>query len=207
VDEIKDGFFDAPNSPTVYTPFAQAAQAGGNLIVRTSSQPAVVAESVRRTLLQLDPDTVIFRVGSLDSKVEDSVPMFVRRLPAILVTQFGVLALLLAAVGVYGVVSYSVSQRTREFGIRMALGAGTGQVLRLVMGRGARLVALGAFLGLLGAAALAKVEASLIYGLRIRDALSFVVAAFLIFLVALAASYIPARRAARLHPLEALRYE
>jgi ABC-type antimicrobial peptide transport system permease subunit len=128
-------------------------------------------------------------------------------LPAILVTQFGVLALLLAAVGVYGVVSYSVSQRTREFGIRMALGAGTGQVLRLVMGRGARLVALGAFLGLIGAAALAKIEASLIYGLRVRDALMFVAAAFLIFLVALAASYIPARRAARLHPLDALRYE
>jgi len=133
--------------------------------------------------------------------------MVVRRLPAILVTQFGVLALLLAAVGVYGVVSYSVSQRTREFGIRAALGATSGEVLKLVMGRGARLVALGAFLGLGGAAALVKVEASMIYGLRMRDALLFVGAAFLIFLIALAASYIPARRAARLHPLEALRYE
>jgi len=175
--------------------------------VRTSGEPGAVAESVRRALLQLDPDTAIFQLDSLDSKVENSVPMFMRRLPAILVTEFGVLALLLAAVGVYGVVSYSVSQRTREFGIRMALGAGTGQVLRLVMARGARLVALGAFLGLLGAAALAKIEASLIYGLRMRDALTFVLAAFLIFLVALAASYIPARRAARLHPLDALRYE
>jgi putative ABC transport system permease protein len=207
VDEIKDGFFDAPDSPTVYGPFSQSAQPGGNLIVRTSGEPGAVAESVRRALLQLDPDTAIFQLESLDSKVENSVPMFVRRLPAILVTQFGLLALLLAAVGVYGVVSYSVSQRTREFGIRMALGAGTGQVLRLVMARGARLVALGAFLGLIGAAALAKIEASLIYGLRVRDALMFVAAPFLIFLVALAASYIPARRAARLHPLDALRYE
>ena len=128
-------------------------------------------------------------------------------MPALLVTQFGTLALLLAAVGVYGVVSYSVSQRTREFGIRMALGANTGQVLRLVMGRGARLVAAGAFLGLIGAAALAKIEASMIYGLRVRDSLMFVMAAFLIFIVALVASYLPARRAARLHPLEALRYE
>jgi ABC-type antimicrobial peptide transport system permease subunit len=133
--------------------------------------------------------------------------MFVRRLPAILVTQFGCLALLLAAVGVYGVVSYSVSQRTREFGIRMALGANSKELLRLVMGRGARLVALGACLGLLGAAALVKVESSMIYGLRIRDAVMFVGAAGVIFLIALAASYIPARRAARLHPLEALRYE
>ena len=207
VDEIKDGFFDAPDSPTVYEPFAQSANPFGNLIVRTSSEPAAAAESVRRALLQLDPDTAIYRIGTLDSKVENSVPMFVWRLPAILVTQFGALALLLAAVGVYGVVSYSVSQRTREFGIRMALGANTGQVLRLVMGRGARLVAAGAFLGLIGAAGLTKIEASLIYGLRVRDALTFVLAAFLIFLVAVVASYIPARRAARLHPLDALRYE
>jgi predicted permease len=207
VDEIKDGFFDAPDTPTVYGPFAQSAQPGGNLIVRTSGDPAAAAESVRRALLQLDPETAIFRLGTLDSKVDDSVPMFMRRLPAMLVTEFGVLALLLAAVGVYGVVSYSVSQRTREFGIRMALGAGRSQVLRLVMGRGAQLVALGAFLGLVGAAALAKLEASLIYGLRAFDALMFVGAAFLIFLVALLASYIPARRAAGLHPLEALRYE
>lgn len=207
VDEIKDGFFDTPDTPTIYDPFAQAANTFGNLIVRTSGDAGVLAESVRRSLLQLDPDTAIFRIGTLDSKVEGSVPMFVRRLPAMLVTQFGILALLLAAVGVYGVVSYSVSQRTREFGIRMALGANTRQVLRLVMGRGVRLVGVGALLGLVGAAALAKAEASLIYGLRVRDSLMFVSAAFLIFVIALAASYIPARRAARLHPLDALRYE
>lgn len=207
VDEIKEGFFDAPNTPTVYTPFAQAAFPGGNLIVRTSGDPAAAADSVRRALLQLDPDTVIYQLGTMDQKIQDSVPMFVRRLPAILVTQFGTLALVLAAVGVYGVVSYSVSQRTREFGIRMALGAGTGEVLRLVMGRGAPLVAAGAALGLASAAALAKIEAGLIYGLRLRDAMMFALAAFLILLVALTASYIPARRATRLHPLDALRCE
>jgi len=207
VDEIKDGFFDAPDSPTIYAPSAPSGNTGGNLIVRTSGDAAVAAENVQRALLQLDPDTAIFQVGTLDSKVENSVPMFVRRLPAILVTQFGCLALLLAAVGVYGVVSYSVSQRTREFGIRMALGASKGQLLKLVMGRGVRLVALGAFLGLGGAAALAKLETSLIYGLHMRDAVMFLAAALLIFLIALAACYIPARRAGRLHPLEALRYE
>jgi predicted permease len=207
VDEIKDGFFDAPDTPTLYTPFAQSGNVGGNLIVRTSGDPAAAAESVRRTLLQLDPDTAIFQVDTLDSKVENSVPMFVRRLPAMLVTQFGALALLLAAVGVYGVVSYSVSQRTREFGIRIALGATRGRLLQLVIGRGVRLVTLGAFFGLASAAALAKLEASLIYGLRVRDALLFLAAALVIFLIALAASYIPARRVARLHPSEALRYD
>ncbi|HET9741472.1 MAG TPA: ABC transporter permease [Terriglobales bacterium] len=207
VDEIKDGFFDAPDTPTLYTPFSQSGNVGGNLIVRTSGDPAAAAQNVRRALLQLDPDTAIYRVDTLDAKVENSVPMFVRRLPALLVTQFGLLALLLAAVGVYGVISYSVSQRTREFGIRIALGATKGRLLTLVIGRGARLVALGAFFGLAGAAALAKLEASLIYGLRMRDALLFVAAAFVIFLIALAASYIPARRAARLDPSEALRYD
>jgi predicted permease len=207
VDEIKDGFFDAPDSPTLYTPYTQSGAVGGSLIVRTAGDPAAISENLRQALLSIDRDTTIFRMSSLDFKVQSSTAMFLRRLPAMLVTLFGALALLLAGIGVYGVVAYSVAQRTREFGIRMALGASARDVVRSVMGRGAKLAAIGAVIGLAGAAALVKVEARLLFGLRPADALAFVLVAGLISVVALAASYVPARRAARLDPMAALRHE
>ena len=207
VENMKQGFFDQPETPTLYLPFAQSANPGGTLIIRTAGDPATAAESVRQALLSIDGDTAVFRITTLDANVESSTAMFLRRLPALLVTIFGGLALLLAAIGVYGVVAYSVAQRTREFGIRMALGASTGDVMRMVMSRGARLAAMGALIGLAGAAVLVKVEARLVFGLRAADAAAFLLAAALIAFISLLASYVPARRAARLDPLAALRHE
>jgi putative ABC transport system permease protein len=129
------------------------------------------------------------------------------RLNLLLFGLFAALALVLAAVGIYGVTAYSVAQRTPEIGIRIALGAGRTDVLRLVVGQGARLALTGIFVGLISAAALTRLMTSMIYGVSSADPLTFFVVAFLLACVALAACYIPARRAMRVDPLVALRYE
>lgn len=120
---------------------------------------------------------------------------------------FSLTALILASVGIYGVISYSVAQRTREFGVRMALGAGTADVLRLVLGRGLRLTLGGLLIGLIGAVALTRFMSALLFGVTPTDPVTFVIVPAVLALVALAASYLPARRATRVDPLNALRYE
>jgi predicted permease len=175
------------------------------LAVRTSLDPASVTSAIREQVFAIDKGLPLYNIATMDQLVSNSVAQ--PRLNLSLLVAFAVLALALAAVGVYGVMAYAVTQRTQEFGIRMALGASSADVLRQVFFEGGRLAALGLGLGLIAALALTRLMASLLYGVKPSDPVSLGVAAALLAVVALAACYIPARRATRVDPLVALRYE
>jgi len=173
--------------------------------VRTKADPASVISGARDAIRSVDPDLPIAKVAPLTLLVENSMTQ--PRFSMLLLGAFGVLAVILASVGIYGVISYSVGQRTREIGIRMALGAQRRNVLGLVLGQGARLAGLGIIIGLVAAFALTRLMASLLFGIAPRDPLTFFTVPLLLMAVALAACYIPARRAMRVDPMVALRDE
>jgi len=175
------------------------------IVIRTASDPAALAASVTEIIHKTDPNLPVTQVTTMDDLLSDSVSP--RRFSAVLTGMFAMLALLLAAVGIYGVMSYVVRQRTHEIGVRMALGAQAGDIRSLVVGRGARLAALGIAIGLAGAFALTRLLASLLFEVKPDDPLTFAAVAFLLVAVALTACYIPARRAMRVDPMIALRYE
>jgi predicted permease len=195
---------ESPRS-TVYQPLTQNHETGMALHVRTNGKPTSVAASVRREVQSLEPNLAVTSVESMSDVLAGS--LFAARMGAVLLAIFGLLALLLAAVGLYGVMSYSVSRRTREIGIRMALGAATGNVLRLVLKEGMSLVGSGVTVGLIVAAAVTRLLASFLYGISPLDATTFLAIPLVLALVALLANYLPARRAAKVDPMEALRYE
>jgi predicted permease len=190
---------------TVYQPLTQNHETGMALHVRTNGKPTRVAASVRREVQSLEPNLAVTSVQSMSDVLGGS--LFAARMGAVLLAIFGLLALLLAAVGLYGLMSYSVARRTREIGIRMALGAGTGNVLRLVLKDGMMLVGSGIVAGLIGAAAVTRLLASFLYGVSPLDAVTFVAIPLTLALVALLANYLPARRATKVDPMEALRYQ
>lgn len=195
---------ESPRS-TVYQPLAQNHETGMALHVRTKGRPASVAASVRREVQSLEPNLAVTNVESMSDVLSGS--LFAARMGAVLLAVFGLLALLLAAVGLYGVMSYSVARRTREIGIRMALGAGTGNVLRLVLREGLSLVSCGLVAGLIVAAAVTRLLASFLYGVSPLDAATFAAIPAVLLVVALIANYLPARRAAKVDPMVALRYQ
>jgi putative ABC transport system permease protein len=175
------------------------------LVVRATSDPTALVPAISDVVHKVDPNLPISRVMTMDGLLSDSVSP--RRFSAVLIGIFAGLALLLAAVGIYGVVSYTVSSRTQEIGIRMAMGAQPGTVKAMILGESIRLTLLGVGAGLLGALVLTRFLASLLFGVGVYDAATFAGVALLLALVALAAAYIPARRAVRVDPLVALRYE
>jgi putative ABC transport system permease protein len=175
------------------------------LIVRTAQPVEGALPSLRQAVLALEP-SIVFTEDVAASEVA-ATTMAPTRIGAVVVGAFGLLALVLAAVGVYGVVSYSVSRRTHEVGIRLAVGATPGQVLRLVLLQGIRLAVVGVILGALGAAAVGQLLESLLYGVSAIDPLAFAVASTLLLLVAIGANLVPARAASRVDPLRALRTE
>jgi predicted permease len=191
--------------PTVYVPLAQNHETGMTLHVRAIGNPVSIAGSVRHEVQALDPNLAVTTVQPLAEVVGSS--LFAARMGAALLVIFGLVALLLASVGLYGVMSYAVARRTREIGIRMALGAERGGVLRLVLKQGMALVAAGIATGLIAAVAVTRVLASFLYGVSTLDAATFVAVPLVLVVVALLASYLPARRAARVDPIVALRYE
>ena len=154
---------------------------------------------------QLNADLPVFDISTLEARTKTA--SFVQHMAGTFVGAFGVLALVLAAVGIYGVIAYSARQRTHEIGIRMALGALPGDVLRLVLGQGMRIALIGLAIGVVASLGLARLMSSLLFGVSASDPLTFIVVVLLLALIALVATYIPARRAMRLDPIVALRYE
>jgi putative ABC transport system permease protein len=191
--------------PTVYVPHAQSPFRGMMLAVRTAAEPLALVTAVKGEVAALDRNLPVAKIQTLAQIVSGSVTQ--QRFNLMLLGAFAALALALAAVGIYGVIAYAVTQRTREFGIRLAVGAQTGDVLRLVIGQGIKLVFIGVLLGLGGALALTRLMKTLLFNVSATDPLTFVVIALILLGVALLACWIPARRATRVDPLVALRCE
>lgn len=188
--------------PAVYVPLTQVPIANA-VLVRTTGDPTAMTATVRRVVHEIDPQLPLFGVELLDETIAQSIGE--RRFVMIALGAFAVVALLLAAIGVHGVLSYTVAQRTREIGIRVALGAAPGAVRALVMSQGAVLTGAGLLLGIAGSLALSRVLSALLYGVGAQDPLTLVLVSLLLAAVALLACYLPARRAARVDPMVALR--
>jgi ABC-type antimicrobial peptide transport system permease subunit len=187
-----------PNDFVAMTP------SGASVIVRSSSSSGLL-DSIRRVSAQVSNQQVIFGAQTMDSLISESVAT--QRFSMILLVVFAVLALSLAAVGIYGVISYVVGRRGHEIGLRIALGAQPRDILRLILGRGGKLAGIGIALGLAAALGLTRLMASLLYGISATDLPTFAGVALLLTLVALTACYVPARRATKVDPIAALRYE
>ena len=205
VGEVRDTGLSQQPRPTVYFPALQSANQTMSLVVRTELPPAAVVPAIKNAIWSVDSNQPIFNIRPMSEILFEMTSA--QRIATVVLDIFAFLALALATIGIYGVTSYVVGQRTHEIGVRMALGAQHGDVLRLVIGQGVRLVLCGVGVGLLSALALTRLMSSLLYGVRATDPVMFVVVAILLILVALAACYIPARRAMRVDPMVALRYE
>lgn len=206
--DIKHFGLDIPEEPALYTPYPQSGRAWKRwmgLTVRTQGEPARFADAVKQAVWKLDAQLPLTKVRSMSEVL--ALSMDERRFNLLLLAVFAAVALALAASGIYGVISYAVTQRTHEIGVRMALGARTQDVLALIVKQGAKLALLGTALGLVGAIVLTRWLKTLLFGVSVTDPLTFAVIAVLLLSVALLASYLPARRAAKVDPLVALRYE
>jgi putative ABC transport system permease protein len=189
----------------VYLPMAQDPYPAMMLAVRAAGDPAALAGPMRSVVRNIDPNQPVFRLQTLnDVRVEGQR---VVRLVTTVLGVFALLALLLATIGLYGTVAFDVGQRTREFGIRLSLGARPSSVLSLVLRRGSLLLIVGAALGLIGAVAFARMVGSYLYGVQSGDPTTFAAAAFLLTITGLLAAYVPARRATKINPVVALRCE
>jgi predicted permease len=204
VADVRRGLADDAR-PTAYVNVRQDAWGGAEIVIRTARDPAALIPAVRRELRALDPGVPMVDVQPLTESVRDRLAS--KRLWAQLMLLFAAVALTLSAIGVYGVIAYGVTARAKELGVRAALGATPREVLSLVLSRGARLAAVGLVLGMLGAAASGRLLATQLYGVRALDGWTYGAAAALIGLIALAASYVPARRAMRVDPVTVLRAE
>jgi putative ABC transport system permease protein len=189
----------------VYVPFRQAASNGMVLLVKSGQEPTALVSAIRGIVASIDKEQPIFRIATMQEVVDASVST--RRITLILLGLFSALALVLAGIGIYGVISYSAAQRSREIGIRMALGAQRGDVMRLVLAQGGKISAAGIVIGSAASLGLTRLMAKLLYSVSVVDPATFAVVAFVLALIATVASYIPARRALRVDPLVALRNE
>ncbi len=205
VGDVHQRGLDRQVKPAVFLSMAQAPQGPITLVARAKGNPALLANAIEAQVRAIHRDVAVFDVKTLDTIVSNSVSA--ERFNTILLAGFAALALVLAAVGIFGVISYSVAQRTQEIGIRRALGADTASVLQLVLRQALALTATGVALGIAGAFAVTRLLQTLLFGVTATDPLTFGVVAGVLSAVALIASYLPARRAAKVDPMIALRYE
>ena len=205
VGEVKHERLDASTRKSVYLPHAQVPIGGTRIVIRTEGRPESLIGAVRNHVRELDADLPLTRIMPMTEVVARSV--WQQRLYTALFGVFAAVALILATVGIYGVMSYAVSQRTREIGLRMALGAQRKDVMKMVVGHGAIVTAIGVGVGLAAAVGLTRLLSTLLFGVTATDPITFVVVSLLLAGVALGASFVPARRAAKVDPMIALRYE
>jgi putative ABC transport system permease protein len=205
VGDVRQMGLDTPAEPTVYWPHPELVISEMTIVVRTANEPLALVSAVRNELQQMDPEQPMAAVSTMDQLLAGTLSR--SRFMMLVLGVLAALALVLACVGIYGVIAYSVTQRTQEFGIRMALGANRRDVFRLVLGEGTRLTLLGIGLGIVAGLLVTRLMATLLYGVSATDPLTFTAVALLLAFVALAACYIPARRATKVDPIVALRYE
>jgi len=205
VGDVKQSGLTQPSRPEIHHPFTQYPRGGMSLVVRGASDPMSLIASARGAAQALDPSLPVFNVKTMETVIADSVSG--NRMNALLLGLFAALALALAMLGVYGVMSYTVEQNTREIGVRMALGAEPRDVMRLVIGQGLSLTATGLVVGMIAAFALTRLMEALLFGVSATDPLTLIAAPVLLAIVALLACYVPARRATKVDPLVALRCE
>ena len=205
VGDLKQHSLNDPPSAEIYQPMLQSPDIFNSVVARTNGDPDAFGKPLRAAIWSVDRDQPVWKVRSLEFLVHRDIAP--RSFALTLAGIFAILAVVLAAIGVYGVMSYLLAQRTREVGIRMALGAQEAQVVRLVLGRGARVVAIAVIIGSIAAFLVARLLRSQLYGVEAADPLTFVTAPILLAAIAMLATYIPARRAAHVDPMIALRYE
>ncbi|HJR62685.1 MAG TPA: ABC transporter permease, partial [Gemmatimonadaceae bacterium] len=206
VGDVRTVSLDVP-APTIYYSHLQAAENRMSLAVRTTDHPAALAGAVRRVVTALDPSLPVYAISTMEQQITSTPAVAARRYPLVLIGAFAAAALVLAVVGIYGVIAYDVAQRTRELGIRIALGATSADIIRLVLRHGALLALTGIALGTVIALALSRSIVSVLYGVRTTDPITYAAVAIVLAAVAIAATLIPAHRATRVDPANVMRAE
>jgi putative ABC transport system permease protein len=205
VRDVKSDGLDAETTPEMYVPYSQNVSASMTLVARTLSNPENSVGAVRGEVRAIDKDQPVYNIRTMEQLLNQAIAQ--RRLNMMMLGAFALVALLLATSGIFGLMAYTVAQRTHEIGIRMALGAQKRDILKLVFGQGMSLTMIGLGLGLAAAFWLTRLMSSLLFGVSATDPLTFLSLALLLAIVALIACYIPARRAMKVDPMIALRYE
>ena len=207
VGDVKITGIDEALRPVLYYPFRQNSSTFANLVARTNTDPTALAAAIRGEVRNLEPDAAILNMRTMDEMIAQTPASFMRRFPALVISIFAGIALLLASIGIYGVVSYSVSQQTHYIGVRMALGASPSDILKMILKQGLLLALLGVGIGVGAAFGLMRLLSTLLYQVSATDVSTFAIVTGTLFAVALLACFLPARRATKVDPLVALRYE
>ena len=207
VGDVKITGLDEAVKPVLYYSFRQSPSTFANLVARTNSDPNALASSIRNEIRNLEPEAAILNMRTMEDMMSQTPASFMRRFPALLISIFAGVALLLASIGIYGVVSYSVSQQTHYIGVRMALGAKPSDILKMVLRQGLVLALLGLGIGVLAALGLMRLLQTMLFEVSTTDVGTFGIVTSVLFVVALLACFLPARRATKVDPLVALRYE